>query len=151
MNYHPHIHTIVLGSGLDAENKWKYTGGKFFLPYGVISRVFRGKYLEELKHLWNDLKLEFYGTAERYKNRYIFKTFLNECYKKSWVTYCKEISNGARSVISYLGKHTHRIAISNHRIESMTDTTVTYAVKTIKMTESGKRKSFPVRNSSAAF
>lgn len=86
VNYHPHIHTIVPGGGLHAENKWKDTGGEFFLPYGVISRVFRGKYLEELKHLWNDLKLEFYGTAERYKNRYLFKDLLNECYK--WGTVC---------------------------------------------------------------
>lgn len=59
MNYHPHIHTIVLGGGLDDENKWKETGGKFFLPYGVISKVFRGKYLDELKSLWNDSKLKF--------------------------------------------------------------------------------------------
>ena len=71
MNYHPHIHTIVLGGGLDDENKWKETGGNFFLPYGVISKVFRGKY-------------------------------------------------------------THRIAISNHRIKSMTATTVTYVVKDYK-------------------
>ena len=44
MNYHPHIHTIVLGGGLDKDNKWKDTGGKFFLPYGVIAKVFRGKF-----------------------------------------------------------------------------------------------------------
>ena len=58
MNYHPHIHTIVLGGGLDDENKWNDTGGNFFLPYGVISKVFRGKYLDELKSLWNDSKLK---------------------------------------------------------------------------------------------
>ena len=132
MNYHPHIHTIVLGGGLDDENKWKETGGKFFLPYGVISKVFRGKYLDELKSLWNDSKLEFHGTAEKYQNSYRFKELLDKCYEKNWVTYCKETFNGAQSVINYLGKYTHRIAISNHRIKSMTDTTVTYVVKDYK-------------------
>ena len=132
MNYHPHIHTIVLGGGLDDENKWKETGGKFFLPYGVISKVFRGKYLDELKSLWNDSKLKFHGTAEKYQNSYRFKELLDKCYEKNWVTYCKETFNGAQSVINYLGKYTHRIAISNHRIKSMTDTTVTYAVKDYK-------------------
>ena len=108
MNYHPHIHTIVLGGGLDDENKWKETGGNFFLPYGVISKVFRGKYLDELKSLWNDSKLKFHGTAEKYQNSYRFKELLDKCYEKNWVTYCKETFNGAQSVINYLGKYTHR-------------------------------------------
>lgn len=73
----PHIHIIVLGGGLDKDNKWKDTGGKFFLPYGVIAKVFRGKYLCELKSLWNDSKLEFHGTAEKYQNHYCFKELLD--------------------------------------------------------------------------
>lgn len=70
-----------------------------WVGYGIISKVFRGKYLEELKNLWNDSRLKFHGT---------------------------------QSVINYLRKYTHRIAISNHRIKSMTETTVTYAVKDYK-------------------
>jgi hypothetical protein len=95
-------------------------------------KVFRGKYLDELKSLWNDSKLKFHGTAEKYQNSYRFKELLDKCYEKNWVTYCKETFNGAQSVINYLGKYTHRIAISNHRIKSMTDTTVTYVVKDYK-------------------
>jgi len=143
MNYHPHIHTIVLGGGLDKDSKWKDTGGKFFLPYGVIAKVFRGKYLCELKSLWNDSKLEFHGTAKKYQNHYCFKELLGECYKKDWVAYCKETFNGARSVINYLGKYTHRIAISNHRIKSMTEATVTYAVKDYKNKGQWKEKTVP--------
>ena len=82
MNYHPHIHTIVLGGGLDKDSKWKDTGGKFFLPYGVIAKVFREKY-------------------------------------------------------------THRIAISNHRIKSMTEATVTYAVKDYKNKGQWNEKTVP--------
>ena len=143
MNYHPHIHTIVLGGGLDKDSKWKDTGGKFFLPYGVIAKVFRGKYLCELKSLWNDSRLEFHGTAEKYQNHYCFKGLLDECYKKDWVAYCKETFNGAQSVINYLGKYTHRIAISNHRIKSMTEATVTYAVKDYKNKGQWKEKTVP--------
>ena len=61
MNFHPHIHTIVLGGGLDSKNHWKDSGKDFFLPIRVISRVFRGKYLVELKQLRTDKKLEFHG------------------------------------------------------------------------------------------
>ena len=132
MNFHPHIHTILLGGGLASNNQWKDNGENFFLPIRVISKMFRGKYLDELKSLWNDSKLKFHGTAEKYQNSYRFKELLDKCYEKNWVTYCKETFNGAQSVINYLGKYTHRIAISNQRIKSMKDTTVTYAVKDYK-------------------
>ena len=56
MNFHPHIHTILLGGGLTAKNQWKDNGNDFFLPIRVISKVFRGKYLEELKLLWKEEK-----------------------------------------------------------------------------------------------
>ena len=76
------------------------TGGNFFLPYGVISKVFRGKYLDELKSLWNDSKLKFQGTAEKYQNSYRFKELIDKCYEKNWVSYCKETFNGAQPVIN---------------------------------------------------
>ena len=65
------------------------------------------------------------------------------CYKKDWVAYCKETFNGAQSVINYLGKYTHRIAISNHRIKSMTEATVTYAVKDYKNKGQWKEQTVP--------
>ena len=132
MNFHPHIHAIVLGGGLDPENHWKDNGEDFFLPIKVVSRVFRGKYLAELKQLWCDEKLEFHGTAEEFKNHYAFKELLDTCYAKEWIPYCKKPFNGAESVIRYLGKYTHRIAISNYRIKAMTDSNVTFTVKDYK-------------------
>lgn len=138
MNYHPHIHTIVLGGGLDSKNHWKERGRDFFIPTKVISRLFRGKYLAELKQLWDEGKLEFHGSAERYQNRYRFKELLDICYKKDWVCYCKKPFDGAESVIRYLGKYTHRIAISNTRIKKITEKEVTYTVKDYK--ENGKWK-----------
>jgi hypothetical protein len=132
MNFHPHIHAVVLGGGLDPKNHWKDNGEDFFLPIRVVSRLFRGKYLAELKHLWEDGKLEFHGSAECFKNHYAFKELLDSCYSKEWIPYCKKPFDGAESVIKYLGKYTHRIAISNYRIKSMTDSTVTFTAKDYK-------------------
>ena len=129
MNYHPHIHMILLGGGLTSENNWKDNGNDFFIPIRVISKVFKGKYLEKVKYLWKSSQLGFHGTAQEFQNHYRFKELLDCCYSKEWAPYCKKTFNGAQSVIDYLGKYTHRIAISNHRIVSMDDRTVTFAVK----------------------
>lgn len=129
MNFHPHIHVILLGGGLTADRQWKDKGDKFFLPVQVISKVFRGKYMEELKSLWEQGKLRFYGSSQKFGNRYEFKSLLDQCYAKDWVPHCKKTFNGAQSVIKYLGKYTHRIAVSNHRIISMDGSTVTFSVK----------------------
>ena len=132
MNFHPHIHAVVLGGGLDSSNCWKDNGEEFFLPIRVMSRLFRGKYLAELKQLWEDCRLEFHGSAESYKNHYAFKELLDCCYSKEWVPYCKKPFDGAESVIRYLGKYTHRIAISNYRIKDITDNAVTFTAKDYK-------------------
>ena len=129
MNFHPHIHTILLGGGLTTKNQWKDNGNDFFLPIRVISKIFRGKYLDELKLLWKEEKLQFYGSSEKYRNHYVFQELLDTCYTMEWIPYCKKTFNGAQSVINYLGKYTHRIAISNYRIISMDEQTVTFSVK----------------------
>jgi len=142
MNYHPHIHTIVLGGGLDKKNRWKDKGRDFLLPAKVLSRVFKGKYLEKIKILRDCEKLQFHGSAEGYKNTYEWKELINLCYTKEWVAYSKKTFDGGENVIRYLGKYTHRIAISNHRIKQMDENTVTYAVKDYK--NEGKWKELTV-------
>ena len=138
MNYHPHIHVILLGGGLTAKRQWRDKGDEFFLPIKVISKLFRGKYLSRLKELWEQSELCFYETSEKYRNHYAFKELLDICYAKEWIPHCKKTFNGAGSVINYLGKYTHRIAISNHRIICMDERTVTFYVKDYK--EDGKWK-----------
>lgn len=142
MNYHPHIHVILLGGGLSAKNEWRDKGEEFFLPVKILSKVFRGKYMNELKSLYKDNKLEFHGSSEKYRNSYNFKELLNTCYKKDWIPHCKKTFNGAQSVINYPGKYTHRIAISNHRIIRMDEDTVTYYVKDYR--EHGKWKELTI-------
>lgn len=143
MNYHPHIHAIVLGGGLDGKKQWRDRGEEFFLPVRVISKVFRGKYMETMKGLWKDGKLEFHGSAGKYQNRYAFQELMDTCYRKEWAPYCKKTFNGSGDVISCLGKYTHRIAISNHRLVSMTENTVTFSVKDYR--DEGKWKTLTLQ------
>ena len=136
MNYHPHLHTIVLGGGLDKNNHWQNKNGKLFFPVKVMSAVFKKYYLAELKALHEASKLEYHGSAEKLKNQYSFKELLNTLYSKEWIVYTKKAFNGAKSVIDYLGRYTHRIAISNNRIERIEGDQVIYKAKDYK--NSGK-------------
>ena len=129
MNYHPHLHTIVLGGGLDKKNHWTDKNGKMFIPVKVMSAVFKKHYLNELKALWETNQLEYHGSSEHLKNHYDFKALLDKLYSKEWIVYTKQAFNGAKSVINYLGRYTHRIAISNRRIESIEGDDVIYKAK----------------------
>lgn len=129
MNYHPHLHTIVLGGGLNKKNQWTDKNGKLFFPIKVMSAVFKKYYLDELKELRDSERLEYHGTAEKFRNHYEFKELLDKLYEKEWIVYTKQAFNGAQSVINYLGRYTHRIAISNRRIERIEGDRVIYKAK----------------------
>lgn len=132
LHYHPHIHCIVMGGGLNKNNQWVDKDGHFFFPVKVMSRLFRGKFMDELKKLHDDDLLMYYGNAQKYRNQYEFQELVNQLYKTEWVSYIKEAFNGAQSVIKYLGKYTHRIAVSNRRLISMNEDSVTLYVKDYK-------------------
>lgn len=142
LNYHPHLHTIVLGGGLDKKNHWKDKGKQFFLPVKVMSAVFKRHYLEELKQLHESGKLTYTGQAATLKNSYEFKELLNKLYEKDWIVYSKRTFAGAQEVFQYLGKYTHRIAISNRRITCMDENNVTFSAKDYR--NDGKYKPFTV-------
>src|SRR5659263_49831 len=98
--FHPHIHCIVPAGGLNSLGLWQHSRHKFFLPVKVLSRKFRGKFLAFLKQQKSDLP----------------QSLLNDCYNKEWVVYCKPPFKTATCVVEYLGRYTHRVAISNNRI-----------------------------------
>ena len=110
--FHPHIHCIVPAGGLTADLKWKSSKKKFFLPVKVLSRKFRGKFLALLR----ELKLEFSD----------LDIIIDSCYKKEWVVYCKPPFKTASCVVEYLGRYTHRVAISNSRILKFEHGNVTF-------------------------
>jgi len=130
--YHPHIHSIILAGGLTKKGEWKSSSKEFFIPVGVLSEKFRGKFLDYLKKYYCENKLNFFGTLRELENPENFQTLLNSCYKKSWYTYCKEPFSGPLAVIEYLGRYTHRVAISNNRIVSTNENSVTIKVKDYK-------------------
>lgn len=132
IDYHPHIHTVLLNGGLNKIGKWKDGKKKFFIPVKVLSKKFRGKFLYFLKQYYKENKLEFYGDNIIYENASNFKELLDECYKIDWYSYTKKTFSHPLAVIKYLGRYTHRIAISNHRIISIDKEHVTFKAKDYK-------------------
>lgn len=120
--HHPHSHCIVPGGGLNSCGKWVNSRKKFFIPVKVLSRKFRGKFLYYLKQA----KLEFYGSISYLQNNCMFNDFISSLYQKEWIVYCKPPFKNAGCVVEYLGRYTHRVAISNNRILKLEDGLVTF-------------------------
>jgi hypothetical protein len=138
LHYHPHIHTVVLAGGLTKLNQWRGSSKKFFIPVKKLSEKFRGKFLYYLKQYYHQNLLEFYGDEEKYREPKNFRTLIGQCYEECWYSYTKRTFSGPLAVIKYLGRYTNRIAISNTRIVSMDECTVTITVKDYK--DSNKSK-----------
>jgi hypothetical protein len=127
---HPHIHCIIPGGGIREDGKkWVCFRDNFIFPVKVISRLFRGKFLCYFKRMAEKKQLVFNGLLENLNNKTDFKDLLDLLWKKEWVVYAKEPFAHAASVVKYLGRYTHRIAISNQRIISLEDKTVSFAWK----------------------
>jgi len=126
--YHPHIHCVVTGGGLTELGKWVEKEEDFFIPVKVMSRKFRGKFLRYLK----ETKLDFYGKNKELENPAIYNELINQMYNKEWIVYCKEPFQNANSVIQYLGRYTHRVAISNNRIIKEENGEVTFKYRDYK-------------------
>lgn len=124
---HPHLHCIVPGGGLSFDRKrWIDSKKDFFIPVKVLSRKFRGKFLFYLKNAYYNNKLKFSGDIEYLKDKFSFQPFIDNLYKKEWVVYCKPPFNSPQHVLEYLGRYTHRVAISNNRILKLENEQVTF-------------------------
>ncbi|NDF13537.1 MAG: IS91 family transposase, partial [Proteobacteria bacterium] len=129
---HPHIHMIVPGGGLSLDGeRWIQTRPNFFLPLKILSQVFRGKFLEYFEKAFSEF--QFPESMARYASPDEFKMLLIDAARKDFVVYAKSPFAGPKQVIKYLGQYTHRIAISNHRIENVTaDGQVTFRYRDSK-------------------
>ena len=124
---HPHIHCIVTGGGLSSDdNRWISCRKGFFLPVTVMSALFRGKFLDHLTHCFKNGALVFDGAINHLKTPGNFNFFRKQLYEKKWVVYCKPPFGGPTGVLQYLGRYTHRIAISNNRILNIQDGKVSF-------------------------
>ncbi len=128
---HPHIHCVIPAGGLSHDHtRWvppRYPG--FFLPVKVLSRVFRGKFLAGLKRLYRRKQLRCAGPSAALADEKQFRQLLRRLHRQDWVVYAKPAFGGPRQVLRYLGRYTHRVAISNHRLVSFDGERVTFRWK----------------------
>ena len=124
---HPHIHCIVTGGGLSPDgSSWVSCRKGFFIHVKVMSALFSGKFLDLLKNSFESGDLVFPGSISYLKEPRDFETFRKQFYHKKWVVYCKPPFDGAAGVLQYLGRYTHRIAISNNRLLTIRDGNVSF-------------------------
>jgi Putative transposase len=127
---HPHVHCVVPGGGLSHdEQRWVSCRKGFFLPKAVLSRLFRRLFLEALKCAFDKDELEFHNDLGHLSDAASFQKLIRSCRKKEWVVYVKPPFGGPEKVLDYLGRYTHRIAISNHRLLEIKDGKVTFTWK----------------------
>jgi Putative transposase/Transposase zinc-binding domain len=125
--HHPHVHCVVPGGGLSPDDtRWIGCRETFFLPIKVLSRVLRGKFLELLDAAANCGALTFSGPTAALSDLHAWKDFIRQMRGKEWVVYAKPPFGSPTQVLKYLARYTHRVAISNRRLVSITDDEVTF-------------------------
>ena len=127
---HPHIHCAIPAGGLSPDHRcWIRPRYPFFLPVKVLSRVFRGKFLAGLKRLHSRNKLCCSGPAAALADPQQFAKLLRRLHRHDWVVFAKPAFGGPMQVLRYLGRYTHRVAISNHRLLAFDQERVTFRWK----------------------
>jgi hypothetical protein len=117
LSLHPHLHCIVPGGGIDANGLWQQQvrSNKYLFAVKALSKVFRAKYVQQLRQ---------HGIED--------KQLIESLFQKNWVVYAKRPFGRPVQVIEYLGRYTHKVAISNHRIQTVTDKEVSFSYKDYK-------------------
>ena len=127
LGFHPHVHCVVPAGGLSFDHhRWVKSHHAFFLPVKVLGRVFRGKFVAALKRAFQDGQLSFHGDLKLLAQPKTFFAWLRPFFRKDWVVYAKRPFGGPEHVLHYLGRYTHRVAISNHRLVSLAEGKVTF-------------------------
>jgi len=124
--HHPHVHCVVPAGGLAEDGSWRACRPGFFLPVRILSRLFRGKFVAGLRDAFREGRLELHGSLARYHGSAAFEGLLREACRTEWVVYAKPPFDDPEHVLQYLARYTHRIAISNHRLQSVEDQAVTF-------------------------
>lgn len=129
--HHPHVHCVVPAGGFAPDrDRWvhpRYAG--FFLPVRALSRLFRGKYVEALRRAYDAGALDLAGACEHLRDPAAWRRFVDALFESDWVVYAKPAFGGASAVLRYLGRYTHRVAISNHRLLAFDGERVTFAYR----------------------
>jgi hypothetical protein len=127
LQFHPHIHCVVAAGGLAPDHSsWISTRRSFFLPIGVLSRVFRGKFVARLRNAFHRDELQFHGNLLHLAQPRAFAAWVRVLFRHDWVVYSKPPFGGPEHVLRYLGAYTHRVAISNSRLVALADGNLTF-------------------------
>src|SRR3979490_1992134 len=127
LKIHPHVHCVVPAGGLSPDHtRWVRSRDNYFLPKGVLREIFRGKFVDALEQAFQNGQLRFEGDLKLLAQPKIFAAWLRPLFRQDWVVYLKRPFGGPEYVLHYLGRYTHRVALSNHRLVSLTDGQVTF-------------------------
>ena len=127
LGLHPHVHCVIPAGGLSLDHAhWIPSRERFFLPIHVLRRVFRGKFVAGLRQAFQAGQLNFHGDLALLAQPKTFAAWLRPLFRKDWVVYSKPPFGGPEYVLQYLGRYTHRVAISNHRLVSLAEGNVTF-------------------------
>jgi hypothetical protein len=127
LGLHPHVHCVIPAGGLSLDHAhWIPSRERFFLPIHVLRRVFRGKFVAGLRQAFQVGQLNFHGDLALLAQPKTFAAWLRPLFRKDWVVYSKPPFGGPEYVLQYLGRYTHRVAISNHRLVSLAEGNVTF-------------------------
>ncbi len=138
---HFHLHAVIAGGALaEKESRWIDAGNKFLFPVRALSRVFRGKYVEGLELLLRENQLDLPPQLTEANAR---RRLLRSLRRKAWVVYSKRPFAGPQKLLDYLGRYTHRVAISNHRILSLQDSQVEFSYRDRRDGDRKKTKKLP--------
>ncbi len=131
--HHPHVHCVVPGGGISPDGaRWIGCRPGFFLPVRVLSRLFRRLFLEALHKSFEAGALQFFSSLESLRDKAAFTAYLAAAAKTEWVVYAKAPFGGPAQVLRYLGRYTHRVAISNNRLLALQDGRVSFLWKDYK-------------------
>jgi len=141
LTHHPHVHCIVPGGGLSLDGqRWVSCRPRFFLPVRVLSRLFRRLFLDKLAAAHAERRLVFFGALTGLADRAAFAAHLAPLRRREWVVYAKRPFAGPESVLAYLARYTHRVAISSSRLVSLDDKGVTFRWKDYRADGKARRK-----------
>ena len=139
LHFHPHLHCVVPGGGLSIDHdRWVSCHPGFFLPVRVLSRLFRRLFLEALEKAFRNGQLRFFSQLEPLRHPAAFTRYLAPLRKTEWVVYAKPPFGVPPQALEYLGRYTHRVAISNQRLLALQDDQVSFQWKDYRQPHQSK-------------
>jgi hypothetical protein len=143
--HHPHLHCVVPGGGLSPDHeRWISCLPGFFLPVAVLSQLFRRLFLEQLEDAFYRRQLRFPGSIQPLQDAFAFADLLRLHEDRAWVVYAKPPFGGPQRALEYLGRYTHRVAISNNRLLSLEDGRVRFQWKDYRSEHREKSKTMTI-------